>query len=234
MLHQEMLKLLQILAHGLDVNGFARWLRRRDYRLGVPARGAYRELLKGHWGVVDVEDAIHAARFLAERGDVDRHRIAIRGASAGGYTTLAALTFHDFFAAGASHYGIGDLEALEKDTHKFESRYLDRLVGPYPARRDLYVARSPIHHVERLSCPVIFFQGLDDKVVPPAQAEAMVAALSAKGLAVAYVPFEGEAHGFRSAENVRRALEAELYFYGRVLRFAPADAIEPMAIENLV
>ena len=194
---------------------------------------AYRERLNGQWGIVDVDDCIAGARFLVARGDVDGARLLIRGGSAGGYTTLCALTFHDVFRAGASHYGIGDLEALAKDTHKFESRYLDGLVGPYPARKDLYVARSPIHHVDRLSCPMIFFQGLEDKVVPPAQAETMVAALRAKGVPVAYVPFEGEQHGFRKAENIQRALEAELYFYGRVLGFTPDGDLPPVPIDNM-
>ncbi|HEX7440979.1 MAG TPA: prolyl oligopeptidase family serine peptidase, partial [Caldimonas sp.] len=194
---------------------------------------AYRERLKGAWGVVDVEDSIAAARFLAARGDVDARRVAIRGASAGGYTTLAALTFHDFFVAGASHYGIGDLEALARDTHKFESRYLDGLIGPYPEQRALYRARSPIHHTERLASALILFQGADDKVVPPAQAEAMAAALRAKGLPVAYLLFEHEQHGFRRAANIRRALEAELWFYGKVLGFEPADRIAPVAIDDL-
>lgn len=194
---------------------------------------AYRERLAGAWGVVDVEDCIAAAKHIAARGLADPARLVIRGGSAGGYTTLCALTFHDVFRAGASHYGIGDLEALAKDTHKFESRYLDRLIGPYPARRDVYVARSPIHHVDGLNCPVIFFQGAEDRVVPPAQAETMVAALRAKGLPVAYVLFEGEQHGFRRAENITAALEAELYFYGRVLGFTPADQLPPIAIENL-
>ncbi len=194
---------------------------------------AYRERLRGAWGVVDVEDSIAAARFLAARGDVDARRVAIRGASAGGYTTLAALTFHDFFVAGASHYGIGDLEALARDTHKFESRYLDGLIGPYPEQRALYRARSPIHHTGRLCSALILFQGADDKVVPPAQAEAMAAALRAKGLPVAYLLFENEQHGFRRAESIRRALEAELWFYGKVLGFEPADRIAPVAIDNL-
>lgn len=194
---------------------------------------AYRERLDGQWGVVDVDDCVHAARHLAERGEVDRGRLAIRGSSAGGYTTLAALTFRDIFRAGASHYGIGDLESLATDTHKFESRYLDRLIGPYPEAKALYQARSPIRSTGRFSAPVIFFQGLEDRVVPPEQAEKMVAALRRKGLPVAYVPFEGERHGFRQAANIKRALEAELYFYGRVFGFPPADAIDPVPIENL-
>ncbi len=194
---------------------------------------AYRERLNGQWGVVDVDDCVNGARYLAVQGWVDPARLAIRGGSAGGYTTLCALTFHDVFHAGASHYGIGDLEALAKDTHKFESRYLDRLIGPYPECRDLYVARSPIHHVANLKCPVIFFQGLEDKVVPPAQAEMMVAALRAKGIPVAYLPFEGEQHGFRRAENIKRALDAELYFYGRIFGFEPGEPLTPVEIANL-
>ena len=154
--------------------------------------------------------------------------MAIRGGSAGGYTTLCALTFRDAFKAGASHYGISDLEALAKDTHKFESRYLDRLIGPYPERRDLYIERSPIHFTDRLSCPMILFQGLEDKVVPPNQAEKMVEAVRAKKLPVAYLTFEGEQHGFRKAENIKRVLEAELYFYSKVFGFELADPIEPV------
>ncbi len=194
---------------------------------------AYRDRLKGQWGVVDVDDCVNGARDLVERGLVDGKRLAITGGSAGGYTTLCALTFRDVFKAGASHYGIGDLEALAHDTHKFESRYEESLVGPYPEKRDLYRARSPIHFTDRLSCPVIFFQGLEDKIVPPNQAEMMVAALKAKGLPVAYVPFAGEQHGFRRAENIKRALDAELYFYSRVFGFALADAVEPVQIDNL-
>ena len=181
---------------------------------------AYRELLRGAWGVVDVDDCTHAALFAASQGIADPERLAVSGGSAGGYTTLCALTFRDVFGAGASHYGVGDLEALARDTHKFESRYLDRLVGPYPQRRDLYIQRSPIHHAARLSCPVIFFQGLEDRIVPPNQAEEMVAALAARGIAHAYVPFEGEQHGFRRAENIRTALEGELFFYAHVFGFS--------------
>ncbi|KQW37825.1 S9 family peptidase [Rhizobacter sp. Root404] len=194
---------------------------------------AYRARLDGQWGVIDVDDAIHAARFLIARGDVDADRIAIRGGSAGGYTTLSALTFRHFFKAGASHYGIGDLETLATATHKFESRYLDRLIGPYPAQRALYRARSPVHHTTQLSSPMILFQGAEDKAVPPSQAQAMYDAVAAKGLPVAYLLFEGEQHGFRRASTIRRVLEAELFFYGRVFGFAPADAIEPVEIRNL-
>ena len=183
---------------------------------------AYRERLLGKWGVVDVDDCVSGALYLADRGDVDGGRLAIEGGSAGGFTTLCALTFRDVFHAGASFYGVSDLEALVRDTHKFESRYLDRLIGPYPERADLYVERSPIHFAERLSCPVIFFQGLEDAVVPPNQTEAMVEVLRARGLEVAYVPFEGEQHGFRRAASIRRALEEELSFFARVFGFIPA------------
>jgi dipeptidyl aminopeptidase/acylaminoacyl peptidase len=193
----------------------------------------YRERLNGQWGLVDTADCINAARYLADRGEVDGRRLAIRGGSAGGYTTLCALTFHDVFSAGASYYGVAELESLATDTHKFESRYLDTLIGPYPERRDLYQERSPIHFADRLSCPVIIFQGLEDKVVPPSQAEIMVDALRAKALPYAYLTFEGEQHGFRRAETIRRTLEAELYFYSRVFGFDLAEPVEPVGIENL-
>ena len=193
----------------------------------------YRERLSGRWGVVDVDDCVNGARYLAGRGLVDGGRLAITGGSAGGYTTLCALTFRDAFKAGASHYGVSDLEALEVDTHKFESRYTHKLVAPYPERADLYRERSPIHHTNMLSSPVIFFQGLEDKIVPPNQAEMMVNALRAKGLPVAYITFEGEQHGFRQAANIKRALDGELYFYSRVFGFELADAVEPVPIENL-
>ena len=164
---------------------------------------------------------------------MDGDRLAIRGGSAGGYTTLCALVFHDDFAAGASYYGVADCEALATDTHKFESRYLDGLIGPYPEAREVYRQRSPIHYADELSCPVILFQGLEDRVVPPEQAERMAEALHAKGLPFAYLAFEGEQHGFRKAETILRTLEAELYFYSRVFGFPLADQIEPVAIENL-
>lgn len=193
----------------------------------------YRERLRGRWGVVDLDDCEAGARFLVEAGRADPERLIVRGGSAGGFTTLALLAFRDTFRAGASHYGVSDLEALARDTHKFESRYLDGLVGPWPERRDRYRERSPIHAVDRLDCPVVFFQGLEDRIVPPDQAEKMVEALREKGIPVAYLAFEGEQHGFRRSENIRRALEAELYFYGRVFGFAPADDIEPVEIANL-
>lgn len=201
-----------------------------NYRGSTGFGRAYRAKLDGAWGVVDVDDCVHAAQFLVDRGRVDGERLAIRGGSAGGYTTLSALAFRDIFKAGASHYGIGDLMTLARDTHKFESRYLDRLIGRLPQAEPLYRERSPILHTDGLNCPVIFFQGLDDKVVPPNQAEAMVAALKEKQLPVAYIAFEGEGHGFRRAENIKRALEAELYFYGHVFGFTPDDDIEPVDI----
>ena len=193
----------------------------------------YRERLNGQWGIVDVDDCVNGARFLVEQGEVDSNKLAIRGGSAGGYTTLCALTFHDVFKAGASHYGISDLEALAKDTHKFESRYLDHLIGPYPERRDLYFERSPIHFTDKLNCPMIIFQGLEDKVVPPNQAEKMVEAVRAKKLPVAYLTFADEQHGFRKAENIKRVLEAELYFYSKVFGFDLAEPVEPVRIDNL-
>ncbi len=194
---------------------------------------AYRRLLDGQWGVVDVEDCGGAATYLVERGLVDGARLAIRGGSAGGFTTLAALTSSTLFKAGASLYGVADLTLLARDTHKFESRYLDRLIGQLPQRQALYVERSPIHHLDRLSCPVIFFQGEEDKTVPPNQAETMVAAMKARGLPVAFYLFEGEGHGFRKAETLRRVLELELDFYGRVFGFAPPGLSERVAIANL-
>jgi dipeptidyl aminopeptidase/acylaminoacyl peptidase len=193
----------------------------------------YRNELRGAWGVVDTEDCVNAALYLAEQGGADGARLAIRGGSAGGYATLCALTFHDAFAAGASYFGVADAEALARDTHKFESRYLDRLIGPYPERADLYRERSPINHVERLQVPVILFQGLEDEVVPPNQAETMAAALEQNGVPHAYLAFEGEQHGFRKAETNIRCLEAELYFYGRIMGFEPAGNPEPVEISGL-
>jgi dipeptidyl aminopeptidase/acylaminoacyl peptidase len=195
---------------------------------------AYRQRLNGQWGVLDVGDMVEAAQYLVTAGKADPNRLVIRGGSAGGYTTLAALTFHPgVFKAGASYYGISDIEVLARDTHKFESRYLDTLVGPYPDARDVYYARSPIHFVDRLACSLILFQGLEDKVVPPNQSEMMAAAAREKGLAVAYLAFEGEQHGFRKASTIVRSLEAELYFYGAVFGFMPADEIAPIEIDNL-
>ena len=203
-----------------------------DYGGSVGYGRAYRQSLNGNWGIVDVDDCANAALHLVHQHLADGNRLAIRGGSAGGYTTLAALTFRNVFAAGASYYGVSDLTALAEDTHKFESRYLDRLVAPYPEGAETYRSRSPINHTEGLSCPIILFQGLEDRIVPPNQAEMMFAAVRTKGIPCAYIPFEGEQHGFRRAENIKRALEAELYFYSRVFGFDLADPVEPVHIEN--
>lgn len=195
------------------------WTSRGFAVLDVNYRGStgygrhYRDRLKNQWGITDVIDACSGVDYLIAQQRVDANKIAIRGSSAGGYTALAALTFSDHFKAGASLYGIGDLEALARDTHKFEAHYLDSLVGTYPKDIAIYHARSPIHHIGQLNCPVIFLQGLQDKVVPPAQAEAMVSALNAKGIHTEYVAFPEEGHGFRQAHNIQRALAAELNFY---------------------
>lgn len=204
-----------------------------NYRGSVGYGRPYRDSLKPHWGIKDVDDVCAGANFLVDQGLADRKKLAIKGGSAGGYTVLAALTFRDTFAAGASHYGIGDLETLARDTHKFESRYLDFMVGPYPQQKALYQQRSPINHSEQLNCPVIFFQGLEDKVVPPNQAEVMVEILKNKGLPVAYVPFANEGHGFRGAEAIVQALEGELYFYSRVFGFELAESIPAIHIDNM-
>ncbi len=193
----------------------------------------YRRRLNNKWGIVDVEDCLSGTRHLVSQGLADESRLAIRGGSAGGYTVLSTLTFHHLFTAGASHFGISDLEAMARDTHKFESRYLDRPIGPYPEKRDIYISRSPIHFTDRLDCPVIFFQGLEDAIVPPNQAEKMFEALKEKNIPVAYLPFEGEQHGFRRAENIKRALDAELYFYSRIFTFELAEPVEPVDIVNL-
>lgn len=193
----------------------------------------YMKRLELNWGVVDVNDCKNAALYLVETGLVDGDRLAITGGSAGGYTTLCVLTFTDSFKAGASHFGIGDVEALALETHKFESRYGDRLIGPYPAAKQTYIERSPIHYTEKLNCPVIFFQGLEDKVVPPNQAEVMVEALKKKGVPVAYIAYEGEQHGFRKAENIKRTIEGEYLFFATIFGFEPADKTEPIHIENL-
>jgi dipeptidyl aminopeptidase/acylaminoacyl peptidase len=193
----------------------------------------YRKRLNDQWGIVDVQDCVHATRDLASHGQADGKRLGIRGGSAGGYTTLCALAFTNTFKAGASYYGVSDLELLAKDTHKFESRYLDKLVGPYPEHRDVYRARSPIYHVDGISSALILFQGLEDKVVPPDQSEKIFEAAKAKGLPVAYIAYEWEQHGFRRAENIKRSYEAELYFYSKIFGFNLPDQIEPVTIENL-
>ncbi len=193
----------------------------------------YRKRLEGEWGVVDLADCVAGARWLAERGIVDGDRLAIRGGSASGYTTLCAVTFSDAFSAGTSYFGIGDLETFIKETHKFESRYLDRLIGPYPERKDLYHDRSPLNYAERISCPVLILQGAEDRIVPPAQAEQIVDVLWERHLPHAYVVFPGEDHGFRAASSIIRAFETELSFYGQVFGFVPADPIEPIDVAFL-
>ena len=188
-----------------------------DYGGSTGYGRAYRERLKGAWGIVDVDDCVNAARHVCAEGLADAGRAVITGGSAGGYTVLAALAQRDFFKGGASYYGVSDAAALARDTHKFESRYLDWLIGPYPERADLYAERSPISHVDGLSAPVIFFQGSDDRVVPPNQTEMMVDALRSRGIPCGYLLFAGEQHGFRRAENIKRALDAELYFYAELV-----------------
>jgi len=215
------------------------WTTRGFAVLDVNYRGStgygrhYREQLHGQWGIADVADVVAGARYLIEQQCVNPEKVAIRGSSAGGYTVLAALCFYDLFKAGACLYGIGDLETLAQDTHKFESRYLDKLIGPYPEQQAIYQERSPIHHTDKLRCPVIFFQGLDDKVVPPEQAIAMTQALRDKHLPVAYLSFAGEGHGFSKAETIKQALEAELYFYSKVFDFTPNETLPDIQIDNL-
>ena len=217
---------------------FQYWTSRGFALVDVNYRGStgygreYRDMLRGEWGVADVDDCVNAARHLIDEGLADPEHVAITGGSAGGFTTLLALTKKDFFRAGASHFGVGDLESFRNETHKFESRYLETLVGPYPERADLYRERSAVNFADHLSCPIILFQGLDDRVVPPDQSEEFVAACKAKKLPYAYIAFEGEQHGFRRAPNIRRSIDAEFYFYSRIFGFEPADAIEPVTIEN--
>ncbi|HUS22808.1 MAG TPA: S9 family peptidase [Aeromicrobium sp.] len=204
-----------------------------NYRGSTGYGREFMRKLDDKWGIYDVDDAVAAARYLADRGEVDPKRMGIRGASAGGYTTLCAVAFHDVFAAGASYFGVGDLEALARFTHKYESRYLDRLVAPYPSGIDVYRERSPIYAMDRVSCPLIVLQGEDDMVVPKAQAEQIVASLRERKVPHAYLLFPGEGHGFRQAAHIRRSLEAELSFYGQVFGFQLADDLEPVPVENL-
>jgi dipeptidyl aminopeptidase/acylaminoacyl peptidase len=204
-----------------------------DYGGSTGYGKAYRKRLEGEWGVVDVDDCVNGADWLIEQGLVDPDRIAIRGGSASGYTTLCAVTFRDRFKAGVSYFGIGDLESFDTQTHKFESKYTGSLVGPYPERKDLYHDRSPLNFTDRISCPVLILQGADDRIVPPAQAEQIVDALWEKHLPHAYLLFEGEDHGFRAAVNIIRAFEAELSFYGQIFGFEPADPLEPIEVEFL-
>ena len=217
---------------------FQFWTSRGFALLDVNYRGStgygrgYREDLKHQWGLVDVDDCEFGANYLVEQGYADSKRLAIRGASAGGYTTLMALTFRDTFTVGASHYGVSDLEALLQKTHKFESRYLEHLIGSYPDKRKTYFQRSPVHAAEQLSRPIIFFQGLDDPIVPPDQARCMVEILHKKGLTVASLEFSGEQHGFRKATTIRHVIEAELYFYACILGLKVDSKIEPIEIKN--
>lgn len=215
------------------------WTSRGFALLDVNYRGStgygrkFRDSLKDNWGIYDVQDCVSGAEYLVQQNKVDKNRLTIDGGSAGGYTTLCALTMSNYFSAGASHYGVSDLELLARDTHKFESRYLDGLVGEYPAKKDLYIERSPMSHVKNLSKPIIFFQGTEDKIVLPSQAEIMVNALREKHLPVAYVLFEGEQHGFRKAENIRKSLDGQFYFFSKIFHFQMADHVEPIPIENL-
>jgi dipeptidyl aminopeptidase/acylaminoacyl peptidase len=193
----------------------------------------YRDRLRGRWGEVDVDDSAAVVRYLAGRGDVDPARVEITGGSAGGYTTLLALAIRDAFASGTSYYGVADLVTFHEETHKFESHYDEYLVGPWPAAKDVYRERSPVSHADSISRPLLLLQGLDDKVVPPAQAEVIVDALKERGVPYAYIAYAGEGHGFRKAENVRHALAAHFSFLAQVFGFEPADELEPLEIEHL-
>uniref|UniRef100_A0A6P8I3Q6 Uncharacterized protein LOC116297910 n=1 Tax=Actinia tenebrosa TaxID=6105 RepID=A0A6P8I3Q6_ACTTE len=205
-----------------------------NYRGSTTYGRKYREELKGNWGIVDMDDCCNGALYLANTTkEVDVNKLAIDGGSAGGYTTLSVLTFRDVFKAGASFYGISDVEALAKDTHKFESRYIDTLIGPYPEAKDVYKERSPIHYVEKLNCPIALFQGDEDKIVPPNQAEMMFNAVKNKGLPVAYKLYKGEQHGFRKAENIKSTLEGELYFFSKVFGFSAPGLTVELEIHNL-
>jgi dipeptidyl aminopeptidase/acylaminoacyl peptidase len=204
-----------------------------NYRGSTGYGRGFRESLYGRWGVVDVDDAVAAARHLVEGGLADPDRLLISGGSAGGWTALCALTFRDAFATGTSYYGVSDLEPFAETTHKFEARYLDVLLGPWPEAAELWAERSPVRHAELLSSPLLILQGDEDEVVPPAQAEVIVRALQGRGLPYAYLLFEGEQHGFRKMESISRGLSAELTFYGKILGFEPADRLPPLEIVNL-
>ncbi|HET7323412.1 MAG TPA: S9 family peptidase, partial [Halococcus sp.] len=203
-----------------------------NYRGSTGYGRAYRERLKGEWGVRDTIDCVNAARYLVKKGRVDGDRLAIEGGSAEGYATLCAVTYHDTFDAGVSYFGVADVEALARETHKFESRYLDSLLGPLPDAKAIYHERSPVHHAERIQCPMLLLQGAEDAVVPPAQAKQMFAVLDENAIPRAYIEFEGEQHGFRRTETRRHAAEAELSFYGEVFDFTPADDVESMDLTS--
>ena len=203
-----------------------------NYRGSTGFGKVYRDSLKGKWGVYDMDDCISAAHFLADKGLVDRARLIIKGGSAGGYTTINALTFRDDFAVGATYYGIADLSVFIEDTHKFESKYLESLIGPYSENKNLYYERSAINYTDQLSCPMIIFQGSEDKIVPPSQAEMLSNALKKKFIPYSYILFEGEQHGFRKSGNIIKSQEAELFFYGKMLGFTPSDRIAQIKIEN--
>ncbi|MGH3110086.1 MAG: S9 family peptidase, partial [Gaiellaceae bacterium] len=195
---------------------------------------AYRERLNGQWGVVDLQDCVNAARHLVAEGEADGERLLIKGASAGGYTTVCALTFTEEFAAGSSYFGLADVEQFALgDTHKFELEYEHTLIGPYPEAAELYRERSPIHFTERIVTPMLVLQGTDDDVVPPAHAERIVAALRERAVPHAYLLFDGEGHGFRKAETIITALESELSFYAQILGFEPGNPVPKLAIDHL-
>jgi len=204
-----------------------------NYRGSTGFSRRFRNLLYDNWGRFDVEDCAAGAEFLAEKEWVDKSRLIIRGGSAGGYTTLAALTFKDTFNAGASYFGVSNPVTLTEHTHKFESRYLDKLIGPYPEDEYLYTKRSPLNHAENLTSPVIFLQGEEDKVVPPEQAELMYNSLKTRGIPTAYLLFPNEQHGFRQEQNIKRAQEAELYFYSQIFDFELSEEIDPITISNM-
>jgi dipeptidyl aminopeptidase/acylaminoacyl peptidase len=206
-----------------------------DYRGSSGYGRPYRDALKGQWGIADVEDCVAAAEFLVARGSVDGARLAIRGGSAGGYTTLASLTFRpEVFAAGISHFGIADLELIHNDGHKFESRYDEGLLAPWTEEgRRVFRERSPIHYLDRVRAPMLIFQGMDDRVVPPSQLDAMEAAFEPRGIPYVAMRFEGEGHGFRRADSRRATYEAEIAFLGRVFGFTPDDDVPPLEIPGL-
>jgi acetyl esterase/lipase len=204
-----------------------------NYRGSTGFGREYRRALYGNWGIADVEDAVAGAKWLSDQKLADPARLIIRGGSAGGFTVLAAHAFHNTFSAGASHYGVSDLTILAKETHKFESRYIDQMIGPYPEFAHVYQERSPINHLDNFNAPLIMLQGLEDNVVPPNQSEMIFEALKTRAIPTAYVSFEGEGHGFRKAENIVHAIQAELYFYSKVLNMSVADDLPELNIENL-